>query len=123
MQATSAPSQINQQQNIATNSNMTMQNTIPATVTMPAQPPIPTTITIQTIRSSMKQKLDAAKEVLQTHQREMDRTSAYLEEATSNTATLEQASADACNRFTFFQDIRLYVCDLIECINEKVSLM
>lgn len=121
MQATPAPSQTNQQQNIAVNSSTSMPNNIPANIAMPAVPPTQPTISIDTFKLKMKQKLDAAKEVLQTHQREMDRTTTYFEESKSNVVTLEQRSADACNRFTFFQDLRQFTNDLVECINEKVS--
>ncbi|RDD43588.1 PAX3- and PAX7-binding protein 1 [Trichoplax sp. H2] len=122
LQATPASSQwTNQQNTTSNNSNATIPNAVSQSIAIPTVPPTQPTVSIEDFRLKMKNRLQAATEELQAHQREMDRVTTYHQESQVNVTSLEQQSADACNRFTFFQDIRQYVNDLLECLNEKIT--
>ncbi|CAE1251047.1 GCFC [Acanthosepion pharaonis] len=77
-------------------------------------------LTIELIQKKLKERLDSINQVHRSHVNERDTlvinledTQKEIEEAEKNCSILEE-------RFKFFQEMRGYVRDLVECLNEKV---
>ena len=64
--------------------------------------------------------LDVADSVHRTHKLELDRVVSDIADTTENIEVCEQKAPDLENRYRFFQELRGYVRDLVECLNEKV---
>lgn len=78
-------------------------------------------VTVDMICGRMKQQLSTVQEVHRGHQMEKDKVSSQLETVQGSTKKLERQGRNAEQRFAFFQEMRGYVRDLIECLNNKVG--
>ncbi|XP_068698519.1 PAX3- and PAX7-binding protein 1-like [Montipora foliosa] len=77
-------------------------------------------VTVDMISDKMKQQLASLKEVHRGHEMEMEKATSQLETAQGNIKKLERQGRNAEQRFSFFQEMKGYVRDLIECLNNKV---
>lgn len=73
------------------------------------------------ICDKMKQQLNSLQEVHRGHQMEQEKVTQQLETAQGSIKKLERQGRNAEQRFSFFQEMRGYVRDLIECLNNKVG--
>ena len=80
------------------------------------------TVTVEMVTQRLQERLSSVEQVHRAHKLEHDKVKMDLESSESNVTTLERNSLDVSDRFTFYQDIFGYVKDLIECLNEKVSI-
>lgn len=78
-------------------------------------------VTVDMICDKMKQQLATLQEVNRGHQMDKDKASSQLETAQASIKKLERQGRNAEQRFSFFQEMRGYVRDLIECLNNKVG--
>ena len=78
-------------------------------------------VTVDMICDKMKQQLATLQEVNRGHQMDKDKASSHLETAQASIKKLERQGRNAEQRFSFFQEMRGYVRDLIECLNNKVG--
>ena len=78
-------------------------------------------ITVDMICDKMKQQLNSLQEVHRGHQMEQEKVTQQLETAQGSIKKLERQGRNAEQRFSFFQEMRGYVRDLIECLNNKVG--
>lgn len=78
-------------------------------------------VTVDMICDKMKQQLASLQEVNRGHQMDNDKVSSQLETAQGSIKKLERQGRNAEQRFGFFQEMRGYVRDLIECLNNKVG--
>ena len=78
-------------------------------------------VTVDMICDRMKQQLSTLQEVHRGHQMDKEKTSSQLETAQASIKKLERQGRNAEQRFSFFQEMRGYVRDLIECLNNKVG--
>lgn len=78
-------------------------------------------VTVDMICDKMKQQLGTLQEVHRQHRMDNEKASSQLETAQSNIKKLERQGRNAEQRFSFFQEMRGYVRDLIECLNNKVG--
>lgn len=78
-------------------------------------------VTVDMICDKMKQQLTTLQEVHRGHQMDKEKASSQLETAQGSIKKLERQGRNAEQRFSFFQETRGYVRDLIECLNNKVG--
>ena len=78
-------------------------------------------VTVDMICDKMKQQLNSLQEVHRGHQMEQEKVTQQLETAQGSIKKLERQGRNAEQRFSFFQEMRGYVRDLIECLNNKVG--
>lgn len=78
-------------------------------------------VTVDMICDKMKQQLTTLQEVHRGHQMDREKASSQLETAQGSIKKLERQGRNAEQRFSFFQETRGYVRDLIECLNNKVG--
>ena len=77
-------------------------------------------VSVDMIAKRLSEQLDTKKQLFRLHERQKEKTKFDLDSSKDNIVTLERKAADTSDRFTFYQDIRGFVRDLIECLNEKV---
>ncbi|GFS26357.1 PAX3- and PAX7-binding protein 1-like [Elysia marginata] len=80
-------------------------------------------ITIESVRKQLKERLDVADSVHRTHKLELERVVSDITDTTESIELCEQKAPDLGNRYRFFQELRGYVRDLVECLNEKVPVI
>ena len=78
-------------------------------------------VTVDMICDKMKQQLSTLQEVHRGHQMDKEKATSQLETAQGSIKKLERQGRNAEQRFTFFQEMRGYVRDLLECLNHKVG--
>ncbi|GFO12653.1 pax3- and pax7-binding protein 1 [Plakobranchus ocellatus] len=88
-----------------------------------AKPQDLTDITIESVRKQLQERLDMADSVHRTHKLELDRVVSDITDTTESIELCEQKAPDLENRYRFFQELRGYVRDLVECLNEKVPII
>ncbi|XP_059152632.1 PAX3- and PAX7-binding protein 1-like [Physella acuta] len=77
-------------------------------------------ITIESVRKRLEERLTTMDTVYRGHKLELDKTLSNIEDAKDSIESCEQRAPDLEKRFQFFQELRGYVRDLVECLNEKV---
>lgn len=80
-------------------------------------------ITIESVRKQLKERLEIADSVHRTHKLELDRVVSDITDTTESIEHCEQKAPDLENRYRFFQELRGYVRDLVDCLNEKVPVI
>ncbi|XP_069744876.1 PAX3- and PAX7-binding protein 1 isoform X1 [Narcine bancroftii] len=93
-------------------------NAIPFKPSINEMPPV----TIDLVKKRLKDRLDSMKEVHKTNQQRLDKLHEDLETSSKTIERLEGITDDS-GRYRFFQEMRGYVRDLLECFNEKVPLI
>ncbi|XP_059824681.1 PAX3- and PAX7-binding protein 1 isoform X2 [Hypanus sabinus] len=93
-------------------------NAIPFKPSINEMPPV----TIDLVKKRLKDRLDSMKEVHKTNQHRLDKLHEDLENSSKTIERLEGITDDN-GRYRFFQEMRGYVRDLLECFNEKVPLV
>ena len=78
-------------------------------------------VSVDMICDKMKQQLGSLQEVHRGHQMDKEKILSQLETAQGSIKKLERQGRNAEQRFSFFQEMRGYVRDLIECLNNKVG--
>ena len=78
-------------------------------------------VTVDMICDKMKQQLATLQEVHRGHKMDKEKATSQLETAQGSIKKLERQGRNAEQRFTFFQEMRGYVRDLLECLNHKVG--
>lgn len=66
-------------------------------------------------------RLDTLDTVYRGHKMALDTARRDIEEAQTNISTCKQSTGGLEERYRFFQEMRGYVRDLVECLNEKVG--
>ena len=79
-----------------------------------------TVITVELVEKRLSEQLDTKKQLYRLHQQQCEKTKFDLDYSKENIVTLERKAVDVSDRFTFYQDIRGYIKDLLECLHEKV---
>lgn len=69
----------------------------------------------------MCSRLAGLREVHSSHCQDVERVASELKDHTEETLRLEAAAPDLAAKFRFFQFMRGYVTDLVECLDEKVG--
>lgn len=77
-------------------------------------------LTCQTL-CSLICRLDTLDTVYRGHKMALDTAQKDIEEAQTNISTCKQSTGGLEERYRFFQEMRGYVRDLVECLNEKVG--
>lgn len=78
------------------------------------------TVTMDMIWEKINNRIVSLEEVHRGRRLEREKMSSQLETCDTSIISLEKQLGDAERRFGFFQEMRGYVRDLIECLNEKV---
>ncbi|EFN87798.1 GC-rich sequence DNA-binding factor-like protein [Harpegnathos saltator] len=127
-------SMLQQQFTMGMNVNQMMGTGVPLEmVLMPApppppsiQPPDPTKIvpvTPQEVVNRMRSRLENLKEVHRQHQQEQERLEQELQQALKELDMGEIRTPHFAQRFRYYQELRGYVTDLVECLDEKLPLV
>ncbi|CAL1673138.1 unnamed protein product [Lasius platythorax] len=90
------------------------------------QPPDPTKIvplTPQEVVSRMRARLDSLKEVHKRHQEDQERLEQELLQTVKELDEGEVRTPHYAQRFRYYQELRGYVTDLVECLDEKLPLV
>ena len=65
-------------------------------------------------------RLESIQEIHNAHLREKDNVSERLQDAALSSTNLRDTQGDVSGQYNFFQEMRGYVRDLVECLDEKV---
>ncbi|KAI8498517.1 PAX3- and PAX7-binding protein 1 [Branchiostoma belcheri] len=77
-------------------------------------------VTLESVKDRLRDRLDSLKQVHSAHQSEHDKHSHDMDSSVNAVDDIEGSADDVERQFTFFQEMRGYVRDLVECLNEKV---
>ncbi|XP_033099376.1 PAX3- and PAX7-binding protein 1-like [Anneissia japonica] len=80
-------------------------------------------VSLETLKKNIKDRFESVDEVYRSHQREEEKLTDQLESSKSNSDRLKESTKSASDQYSFFQEMRGYVSDLIECLNEKVPII
>ncbi|XP_071112400.1 PAX3- and PAX7-binding protein 1-like [Haliotis cracherodii] len=80
-------------------------------------------LTIEAIRRRMQERLHIMDEVYRSHKMERDRLATEFVDTQTCIDECEGKCSSLGERYKFFQEMRGYVRDLVECLNEKVPLI
>ena len=87
----------------------------------PSYPPTSlSTVTMDMVWEKMNNRIVSLQEVNRGRRLEKEKMSSQMESCDASITSLERQMKDAESRYGFFQEMRGYVRDLIECLNEKV---
>ncbi|XP_066289415.1 PAX3- and PAX7-binding protein 1-like isoform X2 [Branchiostoma lanceolatum] len=76
-------------------------------------------VTLESVKDRLRDRLDSLKQVHSAHQREHDKHTFDMDSSVNVVDDIEGSADDVEQQFTFFQEMRGYVRDLVECLNEK----
>ncbi|TRY77169.1 hypothetical protein TCAL_15999, partial [Tigriopus californicus] len=79
----------------------------------------PLTYNLQGIKNNLKERLESLNEVHRRHQNDADKSIDSLVNSQSEIERLEVLIPQYESRYKFFQELRSYVSNLVECFNEK----
>ncbi|KAI4483442.1 hypothetical protein M0802_013384 [Mischocyttarus mexicanus] len=127
-------SMIQQQFTLGLNVNQMVAPGVPLEmVMMPAPPPPPTIqppdptkvvpITPQEVINKMRTRLDSLKEVHSRHQLDQHQLEQELVQTVKELDEGEARAPQLAQRFRYYQELRGYVTDLVECLDEKLPLV
>ncbi|XP_019647799.1 PREDICTED: PAX3- and PAX7-binding protein 1-like [Branchiostoma belcheri] len=77
-------------------------------------------VTLESVKDRLRDRLDSLKQVHSAHQREHEKHAHDMDSSVNAVDDIEGSADDVERQFTFFQEMRGYVRDLVECLNEKV---
>ncbi|KAH3737797.1 PAX3- and PAX7-binding protein 1-like [Dreissena polymorpha] len=80
-------------------------------------------ITLDGLIKRLKERLSTMDEVHRVHRQEADKLEHDMEDSKDSIVTCEASVPRLEERFKFFQEMRGYVRDLVECLNEKVPVI
>lgn len=78
-------------------------------------------VTVDYVCQKLSECLDTKRQMARIHKQENEKTKFDLESSQANIIHLNRKNGDISERFSFFQDIRGYIKDLLECLSEKVN--
>ncbi|CAG0917312.1 unnamed protein product [Notodromas monacha] len=78
-------------------------------------------VTADLIRCRIKEKLDTLREVHRRHQLDCDKVADELISAQSDIDSSKSRKPEAASKYGFFQELRGYVMDFVECMDEKMN--
>ncbi|KAL8611073.1 hypothetical protein ACOMHN_064364 [Nucella lapillus] len=91
---------------------------------MPFQTPLSagdsSKITLESVRKRLQERLDTQDTVYRGHKLALDTARTDLADAQTTIDSCKHSTAGLEERYRFFQEMRGYVRDLVECLNEKV---
>ncbi|XP_071134694.1 PAX3- and PAX7-binding protein 1-like [Mytilus edulis] len=77
-------------------------------------------VTMESLRKRLQERLTSMDEVHRSHVRERDTLETDIEESSTSIDTCKERVKGLEEQYRFFQEMRGYVRDLVECLNEKV---
>ncbi|XP_041462279.1 PAX3- and PAX7-binding protein 1-like isoform X1 [Lytechinus variegatus] len=93
---------------------------VPDALSLPTKLP---EINVEGVLKRLKQRLESIQEIHNAHLREQDSVSERLQDAALSSTNLRDTQGDVSGQYNFFQEMRGYVRDLVECLDEKVPLI
>ncbi|CAH1986796.1 unnamed protein product [Acanthoscelides obtectus] len=79
--------------------------------------------TPQAIAASLREHLEAAMQRRDEHQRRLDEVAVEVERLKIELEDTKVKAPEAAGRFQFYQELRGYITDLVECFDEKVGII
>ncbi|GAB6030568.1 GC-rich sequence DNA-binding factor [Chamberlinius hualienensis] len=73
------------------------------------------------VKERLVSRLRSLKETYRGHQLELEKVKSLTDSSESRIKELEKEAPEVSRSFTFYQETRGYVTDLVECLNEKMS--
>lgn len=96
----------------------TASTTVPDMISEPGVPRTP-----QAIADKLRERLTTVRGSYDRHRQELDRVRTELSSIDEELKQLELKAPRAAQRFRFYQELRGYVTDLVECLDEKVPVI
>ncbi|XP_030850781.1 PAX3- and PAX7-binding protein 1 isoform X1 [Strongylocentrotus purpuratus] len=93
---------------------------VPNALSLPTKLP---EINVEGVLKRLKQRLESIQEIHNAHLRESDNNSERLQDAALSSTNLRDTQGDVSSEYNFFQEMRGYVRDLVECLDEKLPLI
>ncbi|XP_054271583.1 PAX3- and PAX7-binding protein 1-like [Macrosteles quadrilineatus] len=116
--------QIPPEMNMAANSLIVEpMSTLPAAMTMPDMMMAPSKMDPQSVAKRLNARLQELREIHQRHVEERDAKSAELAQLKAECVAINKEAPTLAERFRFYQDLRGYVTDLVECLDEKIVVL
>lgn len=78
-------------------------------------------VTVLSVSLNVTFRLSGMDEVHRSHRQESDKLEHDIEDSQMSIVNCEASAPKLEDRFRFFQEMRGYVRDLVECLNEKVG--
>lgn len=85
---------------------------------------LPTTfpsVSLQDLKKKISDRLEPLEEVHRAHEREYENINERMKNSALSSVELKESTGGVSEQYDFFQEMRSYVKDLVECLNEKVS--
>ncbi|VEN47430.1 unnamed protein product [Callosobruchus maculatus] len=79
--------------------------------------------TPQAIAASLREHLEAAQQRRDQHQKRLDEVAVEVERLKVELDDTRNKAPEAASRFRFYQELRGYITDLVECFDEKVGII
>lgn len=77
----------------------------------------------QEIRDAVEERLNKLKELNSNHLEDIERVSRQMQAMKLEELDCKQKAPTAAAKYRFYQEIKCYVTDLIDCLNEKVIML
>ncbi|XP_071819280.1 PAX3- and PAX7-binding protein 1-like [Apostichopus japonicus] len=84
---------------------------------------LPTTfpsVSLQDLRKKISDRLEPLQEVHRAHEREYENMTERMKSSALSSVELKDSTGGVSGQYDFYQEMRSYVRDLVECLNEKV---
>jgi len=78
-------------------------------------------VTVEMVQEKLQEQLETKKQLFRLHKLQCEKTKFDLDLSQENIVSLERKTEDISDRFTFYQDIRGFIKDLLECLGEKAT--
>ncbi|XP_070568099.1 PAX3- and PAX7-binding protein 1-like [Ptychodera flava] len=109
--------------NMASNSNSAAGSPSQSFSSVHMPPKDLPSVSLDQVKKQLKDRLESLEQVNRAHQREMDQVVDNLSSSEENTERLKSSFGDMERQYKFFQEMRGYVRDLVECLNAKVPVI
>ncbi|XP_022100458.1 PAX3- and PAX7-binding protein 1-like [Acanthaster planci] len=80
-------------------------------------------VTTEQVKKKLKDWFESVKDVHRAHERELDQLQERLESSADTSISLKDTQGDVTGQYRFFQEMKGYVKDLVECFGEKVVII
>ncbi|XP_038077839.1 PAX3- and PAX7-binding protein 1-like [Patiria miniata] len=80
-------------------------------------------VTIEQVKKKLKDWFESVKDVHRAHERELDQQQERLESSADTSVSLKDSQGGVSGQYQFFQEMKGYVKDLVECYGEKVLII
>jgi GC-rich sequence DNA-binding factor len=78
-------------------------------------------VTLESIQKDLRNSLTSVQEVYSAHTKQLDRMQEEIKSSSDALAQMQKEMKQSTEQFAYFQHIKVYVADLLDCLGEKAS--